>query len=453
MLLNRMNHRWLRPLLAIFTLAGITVLAGCGGGSGAPNNPFAPGPPVIGPLFVLPSAATVYAHTPATLTVSGGSPPYQAFSSNSAILPVAQAVGSATIVLVAADVAADTVVTITVQDSIGQTAISTVTVSPAPLLNTLTIVPARTICGANTVCSGDTATATVTVAGPTGAGIPNRQVRFDVVTGAFAIQTNNPASPLASSVTVVSDANGNARVVVQATVNAPTQPAQIRATDLTTGNSVTALFTIVQQTDGSAILSVVPNTATITGVGTCSAGFRIDYFIYGGTPPYHVSSSFPDAVTLVNTTVFAPGSAFEAITNGSCVNPLTFTIVDAIGRQTTATLINEPGTAVPPVAASALVFTLVNPVTPTPGCTAGTVFSFSVQGGTPPYNFSTTTNSPSAPLYNPTSQQLNGPGGFHINGLTPINGSTGSTTFVTVTDSTLPVSARQSKVLSVTCNP
>src|SRR5438477_1520597 len=300
--LKPMNQRWIRPLVAIFTLAGIVVLAGCGGGSGAPNNPFAPGPPVIGPLFVLPSAATVYAHTPATLTVSGGSPPYQAFSSNSAILPVAQAVGSATIVLLPADVAADTVVIITVQDSIGQTAISTVTVSPAPLLNTLTIVPARTICGANTVCSGDTATATVTVAGPTGAGIPNRQVRFDVISGAFAIQTNNPASPLASSVTVVSDANGNARVVLQATVNAPTQPAQIRATDLTTGNSVTALFTIVQQTEGSAILSVVPATATIMGADTahCSAGFRIDYFIYGGTPPYHVSSTFPDAVTLVN---------------------------------------------------------------------------------------------------------------------------------------------------------
>ena len=75
MVLNRLNHRWLQPLLAIFALAGITVLAGCGGGSGAPNNPYAPGPPGIGPLFVLPPTATVYASTPATLTVSGGSPP------------------------------------------------------------------------------------------------------------------------------------------------------------------------------------------------------------------------------------------------------------------------------------------------------------------------------------------------------------------------------------------
>src|SRR5436190_6335364 len=278
MVLNRINHRWLRPVLAIFALAGITVLAGCGGGSGAPNNPFAPGPPGIGPLFVLPPTATVYANTPATLTVSGGSPPYQAFSSNSAILPVAQAVGSATIVLLPANVAADTLVVITVQDSVGQTATSSVTVRPAPLFNTLTVVPDRTACGTNALCSGDTATATVQVMGPAGAGLPSRQVKFDVVTGAFGIQTNIPGQPLAASLTVVSDINGFARVVLQAFVNAPTQPAILRATDLTTGNSVSAAFTIVQQTDGTAILSVVPDTATITGIDTahCSFGFRID---------------------------------------------------------------------------------------------------------------------------------------------------------------------------------
>ena len=117
-------------------------------------------------------------------------------------------------------------------------------------------------------------------------------------------------------------------MVLQATVNAPTQSAQLRATDVTTGNAVTAAFTIVQQTDGSAILSVVPGTATITGANNtvCSAGFRIDYYIYGGTPPYHVASSFPTAVTILNTPVTASGGFFEALTNGTCVNPLTFTI-------------------------------------------------------------------------------------------------------------------------------
>ena len=77
-----LNHRWLRPILALCALAGLLVLSGCGGGSGAPNNPFAPGPTAVGPLFVLPPTAVIYSHTPATLQVSGGAPPYQASSSH-----------------------------------------------------------------------------------------------------------------------------------------------------------------------------------------------------------------------------------------------------------------------------------------------------------------------------------------------------------------------------------
>src|ERR1019366_4786439 len=215
---NVLNNKWLRPVLALCALAGLLVMGGCGGGSGAPNNPFAPGPVAVGPLFLLPPTAVVYSHTAATLQVSGGAAPYQAFSSNSAVLPVALNVTAAVIVLIPSDVAADTPVVITVQDAIGQTATSAVTVRPAPLFNTLTVVPSRTACGTNAVCSGDLATATVQVTGPGGAGIPNRQVKFDVIVGAFGIQSNNPAQPLVSSLTVVSDASGNARVILQAAV-------------------------------------------------------------------------------------------------------------------------------------------------------------------------------------------------------------------------------------------
>jgi hypothetical protein len=385
---NSMNNKWLRPFLALCALAGLLSLGGCGGGSGAPNNPFAPGPVIPGPLFVLPATAVVYSHTAATLQVSGGALPYQAFSSNSAVLPVEQNVLTGIIVLVPSDVAADTPVIITVQDGIGQTATSSITVRPAPLFNTLTVVPSRTVCGTNAVCSGDTATATVQVIGPAGAGIPNRLVKFDVVLGAFGIQSSNPAQPLVSSLTVVSDATGTARVVLQAAVSVPTQPAQVRATDLTTGNAVTAAFTIVQQTDGSAILSIIPTTATITGPNkvTCSSGARVDYFIYGGTPPYHIAPSFPDTVTMVNTTVFASGGSFEVITNGSCVNPLTFTIVDAIGRQTTAQLVNTIGTAdVPPP--PSLPIQITPPSASANPCTALTPsFGFTITGGTAPFS-------------------------------------------------------------------
>jgi hypothetical protein len=308
------------------------------------------------------------------------------------------------------------------------------------LFNTLTVVPSRTVCGANAVCSGDLATATVQVTGVAGAGIPNRQVRFDVVTGAFGIQTNNPGQPLASSVTVVSDANGAARVVLQASVNVPTQPAQIRATDLTTGNSVTASFTIVQQTDGSAILSVVPPTATITGFDTahCSAGFRVDYFIYGGTPPYRVTNTFPDGATLVNSTVSVPGGSFEVITNGSCVDPLVFSIFDAIGRQTTAQLSNKPGTAIPtpPVVAPPLVIT---PATLAATNCLGKTFQFLITGGTQAYSASAVSNPPGTPMASVVGGTLS------VSGIP--NGA--STTSVVVVDQSTP---QKSITGTITCS-
>lgn len=394
MLPKQMNAALLRLVLALFAASGLLVLGGCGGGSGAPNNPYAPGPITPGPLFILPSTATAYSNTPSTLTITGGAPPYFAVSSNSAVLPVTLSPGSSTIVLIPATVLSDTVVQVTAQDSIGQTASSTITVKAAPIFNTLSIKPNSTACGSNAICSGQEGTASVTVTGPGGAGIPNRQVRFDVVTGDYAIESNNPAQPLVSTLTVVSDSLGVAQVIIQATPSAFTQPALLRATELTTGNQVTAQFTIVQTINGTALV-VVPGTATITGPdnATCSSGFRIDYFIYGGTPPYVISSTFPNAVTLLNQIVGAAGLAFTAITNGTCVNPLVFTIQDARGLQTTASLLNLPGTVAPPTP-------------PTPPPTAidvqpsnqqvalpcdGVSVSVLVQGGIAPYNISAQT--------------------------------------------------------------
>jgi hypothetical protein len=450
-----MIDRWVRPFLALVALVALIALGGCGGGSGAPNNPFAPKPPAITPVFLLPPAETVYSHTPATLTVSGGAAPYQAFSSNASILPVGQAVNGTTVVLLANDVAAPTAVTITVQDSVGQTATASITVSPAPLIGGLTITPADTSCVAssssssssstattNVVCSGTTATATVQVTGPGGAGIANRQVRFDVVAGAFAIQSSNPAQPLVATLTVASDANGNASVILRAAVNAPTQPAQLRATDLTTGNAVIGNFTIVQVVNGSTILSVVPATATITGpdTATCTTGFKVDYFIYGGTPPYHISSTFPEGATLVNAVVAAAGGFFEAITNGTCVNPLTFTIVDATGRQITAQLINQPGTAAPPPPpAGALSVTPPSySVSGAASCT-GKTFGFVITGGTPPFSVA----SPGGVVApNPVATT---PGTFTVSGFT--DGSGAHTIFIG--DAAKP---QQGATATVTCN-
>ncbi|TMG85526.1 MAG: hypothetical protein E6H78_06915 [Betaproteobacteria bacterium] len=413
---NRLNAQWLRLTLATLALGALAILSGCGGGSGAPNNPFAPPPTTPGPLSILPAAPTVFSNTPATLTITGGVPPYAVFSSNTAVLPIGASITSGTIVLLPGNVLADTVVAITAQDSAGTKVSTNVTVKPAPIFNTLTVTPASAACGTNAVCSGQTATAKVIVTGAGGVGLPNRQVRFDVVAGAFAIESNDPANPLVSTLTVVSDQFGVAQVIIQASASAPTQPALLRATELTTGNQQTAQFTIVQTINGAAVLSVVPATATITGPDNtqCSTGFRIDYFIYGGTPPYRISSTFPTAVTLLNSTVLASGQPFSVITNGTCVNPLVFSIVDAIGLQTTATLNNVLGTIAPPTAPPPAL--VANPSSQTVTCASlSSTFSVLITGGTAPYSVSGSTVNGSTPIVTP--QPLDTPGFVAINNM------------------------------------
>ena len=391
---NRMIARWLQAALALFALGGLLALGGCGGGSGAPNNPYAPGPSTPGPLSVLPAIVTAYSNTPVTLTISGGAPPYFVVSSNSAILPVAST-SNGTIVLLPGNVITDTTVTITVQDAIGQRATSTVTVKAAPIFNTLTIRPNSTSCGANAICSGQTGTATVTVTGPGGVGIPNRQVRFDVVAGAFGIQSSNPATPLVSTLTVVSDGNGVAQVIIQANVGAPTQPATIRATELTSGEQVLGSFIIAQFTDGSAILSVSPRSVTLAGPDStsCSSGIPVDYYIFGGTPPYRVVPDLPTFIVLLGSPVQTQGGHFTVLTNG-CVALETLTISDATGRFITATLSSVLGSDTSGgagVSGDCSTFSPPDPACPTvavapqslPLC--GSSASGTITGGAPPF--------------------------------------------------------------------
>ena len=439
--------RWLRPILTLFALAGLALLGGCGGGSGAPNNPFAPPPTTPGPVTILPAVSVAFSNTPATLTVTGGKPPYVIVSSNSAILPVQQSNTTGTIVLLPANVVSDTPVVITAQDSLGQTGSATVTVKAAPIFNTLTVKPASAACGNNSICSGQTATASVTVTGPGGVGVPNRQVRFDVVTGQYGIQSSDPASPLVQTLTVVSDQFGVAQVILRAAAGVPTQPALLRATELTSGNQQTAQFTIVQTINGSAVLSVIPTDITFFGVDNtqCSNNFRGDYFVFGGKPPYNVNATPPNGVILTNSPVATAGGFFSVISKSDqCVNPETLIITDAAGLTTTATFHNLLGTTppVPPVPPPALV------IAPTSyaqaGCVPGvTTFTFLVTGGEPNFNVSA-----SGPIGNLI---LSPPfpcatGTFTVTWTGP--GTTG-TGFVIVVDSSLP---QQTVTGQITCS-
>src|SRR6478672_1497271 len=364
---------WLRPLLTLVALAGVLSLAACGGGNGAPNNPFQGG---VGPLAITPAVATTYSGNPFVFTVTGGTQPYTIISSDQAVLPVVGTLNGNTLVITPNSVGADTAVTLTVRDASGQSTAALVTVKPSLLLPasiTITGNPNCTASGAD-LCSGQDGTATVQVIGPAGAPLAGRDVRFDVVQGAFSISSTAPGQPLVQSVTVTTDQNGNATVRLVVPVNAATQIATIRATDVTDGSSIVGQFTIAQFINGNSILSIIPTgTTTFTGPDTtqCSNGGSATFYIFGGTPPYTVATNFPTAIAITGAPVQRSGGGFTITTTGQCVTGLTFAITDAAGRTllTPPTVSNVLGTAEPPPATLVLTPTTI-PATGTVACTA-----------------------------------------------------------------------------------
>lgn len=432
---------WVRPALTLAATAGILALAACGGGSGAPNNPYVPPPVTPGPLTVVPGEATAYAGTPLVLSIGGGTPPYTAFSANPAALPVPQNVAGSTVTLLANNVDTAQAANVTVRDSGGQTATSEIIVRPSVLLPaTLAITPNGAPCAGGDVCSGQTASATVRVTGPGGTPIPGRQVRFDVVQGSYALQTTNPGSPLAATQTVVSDANGEARVIVTVAANTPTQVALLRATEIATGSQVTAQFVIQQVVDGAGVLSVVPNgNTTITGpaANVCSAGVRVSHYVFGGTPPYRVALNFPDVVTLLGSPVPVSGGAFDVITNGACFENLTFAITDATGRTLLAglpTVTNLPGTGTPapaPTPFSVSAPGAGGPTTPL-DCGPGTTVPI-VVAGRPPFSAASGQTIFLSP--NPLAVS---PGVINVSGLTNAPGAATNTFQVLIGDGSSP---------------
>jgi hypothetical protein len=343
---------WLRPLLTLVALAGVLSLAACGGGGGAPNNPYQGG---VGPLAITPSVATAYSGSPFVFTVTGGSQPYTILSSDQAVLPVVGTLNGNTLVITPNSVGADTPVTLTVRDASGQTTTALITVKPSLLLPASITITGNPNCAASgaDLCSGQDGTATVQVIGPAGAPLAGRDVRFDVVQGAFSISSTAAGQPLVQSLTVTTDQNGNATVRLVVPVNAATQVATIRATDLTSGSSVVGQFTIAQFVNGNSVLSVIPTgTTTFTGPDTehCSNGASATFYIFGGTPPYTVATNFPSAVSITGQPVQRSGGGFTITTNGTCFTGLTFAITDAAGRTllTPPTASNVFGTAEPP---------------------------------------------------------------------------------------------------------
>lgn len=369
---------WLSSLVTAASFGLMALLSGCGGGGATASN---------AALAVSPSDAVAYNGNPVTLYISGGAKPYTVTSSNSAVIDVPNSVGDSTVVFNASNVSADIPVTLTVSDNKGARTSSSITVKPAVINNNLTVTPGSASpglgCG-TAVCSGLMATVSAQLknfATP----LVNRSVRFDVVEGDFQFITNASATTFANSITTTTDQNGNAVVRLRANVNAPTQFAILKVTDVEGGSVLQTTFTIAQYTDGAGILSVVPDTHTITAFykGDCSSGVRVDFIIHGGTPPYTIQSTSTGTATVSPSSVLTNGGGFTATTqNGFCPGTALIDIKDATGRVVTATVENKEGTnAVPPVVTVPFFITSAT-VTVAVGANA----TVTAGGGTPPYS-------------------------------------------------------------------
>lgn len=352
--------------LATVALFSITAfIAGCGGGGA--TDPFAVPPAVvIPPLVVNPGTLNIYSGTPAVVTISSGVGPFQVFTSDAVVLPVTQVVGGAAITLTANAVAQDAVITLTVQDAAAQRVAVTVTVKPSPLIGALTITPTTntTCAGASAsvvnqaaICSSESGVVSVTLRSNATSVLANRQVRFDVIQGAYNFVIDQAGTVLAKTVTILTDQNGKADAVIRMDAGAPSQAALIRATDTTSGNRVDSSFTIVQAINGTAVLSVVPKEWIATGffAAECPGGSG-DYIIYGGRAPYTITNNLPNAFTLssggvsssTSVTVAQSGGRFTAshVYSQNCVGyDATFVITDASGLATTAAYSVKPGSA------------------------------------------------------------------------------------------------------------
>lgn len=368
-----MSCRLLLSRMSMFPLFMAAVLSGCGGNSTS-----------LDPLAVSPGDAVAYSGNPVTLYISGGNQPYTITSSNSAVINVPPSVDGSTVVFDPNNVAEDTQVNLDVRDLTGALATASVTVKPSVITNTVTVTPEPAGPGVScdpAVCSGLTALVTVqlkNLATP----LVNRTVRFDVAEGDFWFITNPAGTTFADTITATTDQNGYAHVRIKAKPDAPTQYAILKVTDVAGGSVLQTAFTIAQFTNGEGILSVVPDTHTITAYykGTCSYGARVDYIIHGGTAPYTVTSTSPGVATVSPATVLTNGAGFTATThNDFCPGTATFDIKDATGRTITATLENKEGSATVPVVA----FYVTAPSSVT--IAAGSTAAFKAGGGTSPY--------------------------------------------------------------------
>jgi len=93
---------------------------------------------------------------------------------------------------------------------------------------------------------------------------------------------------------------------------------------------------------------VVPSATDVTvsgAPGRCYAGMGPTVFVHGGRPPYQVRNPAPLAMSLDKTEVANSGDGFTiSFLPGTCLDHLTITIEDTMGRLANVQVSNVQGT-------------------------------------------------------------------------------------------------------------
>lgn len=379
------NRTVVRGLTLIATLCVAGLLNSCGSGAVS-----APDPAAGSALSVFPGTADVFPDTPTTFTVSGGTPAYTIFSSNSVALPVTSAVTGSTFTIVPAAVSADTAVDITVRDAANKSITARANIKPGTLINQVTftpIGPTGTGCGTGGICSGGDAQIVVKAV-LNGVVLRSRPIRFEVYQGPFQIVTPI-TNVLVNSLIVNTDEQGEAVIRITTPASIATQTATLQFTDTASGLSRRLNFNIIQQTSGTGVLSSLPSgSITIKGgkgdvgqAGKCP-GTRVDFYVFGGTPPYTITSPLPILASPINSVVTSSGGGF-AVQLGGC-GSVSLIITDSKGLSIeTAQIIAQQGDAGDAAAPVTTTLT-VAPTSITVGCGQSASISLAGSG-----NFST----------------------------------------------------------------
>jgi hypothetical protein len=404
---RRMNQNSFGKLaLGALMLAAIAGLAGCGGSSS--STPAT----TTSSLLASPTSFVAFGNTPNTVGISGGKGPYTVRSSDTSILPVPSSIAGASFTFTPNNVATATPVTLTVTDSAAATSVVTVTVTPATITSGLIqITPATgSTCAATnnpaitvaTMCAGELGTASVTLRNNLGAVLPNREVRFEVLTIGATVAPTPTTAVFSRIATVNTNAQGVATVSIKADIEISSETAFLRATDVTSTHRVDTWITVLKQKDGASVLSMVPTTGGMQGhFSNECPNVRREFSIYGGKAPYAITLPAANTLVLANeTAAAAPGGAITVPNSGgrftvesaestSCTTASTaLTITDALGVAITGAYTVAPGTNARPAATTDL---LVSPPTisitadPLSTYCASSSTRYTISGGTAPY--------------------------------------------------------------------